>query len=464
MIQINVTLNRKMALAIILSVMSMMVIDTAIVKYIALTNNELATPVYVGIFITFTIVFVGTVIILLTVINSKDSNPVVVRGLAVKSYYLLITMTGLSLLGILVIFIIQPTLELKNYNTLALFAIIYVSHIISLLFLFLLVLTLSDWIRTKRSKILSFYTVAFALTAVAIITSLIYATNVLAYQPTTIRPYPIHVSVINLPRGELAIYFGPILDVMSIVSFVSVWVATSVLLNTYSKRLGKIKYWAIIAIPLIYFLFPFERSVADVFRPLIDASPALFGAVDILVFSATKQIGALVFSLAFLAASALITKNEMQKYMLISAIGIAILFGSIEIDTLLYATYPPFGLITTSFMPIGSYLVFSGITLSATLLARDKELRKEFYQTAMSELTLLKTIGVTEMEKEIIKSYKSIEKRNKASERKETRFEKDYVREILHDVVDDLDKDNVREILHEVLTELYTKSRPKSKT
>ena len=89
------------------------------------------------------------------------------------------------------------------------------------------------------------------------------------------------------------------------------------------------------------------------------------------------------------------------------------LYGSIEIDTLLYTTYPPFGLVTISFMPMGSYMVFTGIFLSATLVARDKEIRKEFYNTAMSQLTLLKTIGVTEMEKQLIKSYKSIEKRTR---------------------------------------------------
>ena len=88
----------------------------------------------------------------------------------------------------------------------------------------------------------------------------------------------------------------------------------------------------------------------------------------------------------------------------------AIVFGSIEIDSLLYATYPPFGLVTISFMPIGSYLLFTGIFLSAALVARDKELRKQFYNTAVSQLSLLKTIGVTEMEKRLIKNYKSIEK------------------------------------------------------
>ena len=102
----------------------------------------------------------------------------------------------------------------------------------------------------------------------------------------------------------------------------------------------------------------------------------------------------------------------MQRYLLISAIGIAILYGAIEIDTLLFATYPPFGVVTVSFIPMGSYLVFSGIVLSAKLVVDYKELRNEFYKTAMSQLKLLKAIGVTEMEKQLIRSYKSIDKQH----------------------------------------------------
>jgi DNA-binding protein Fis len=58
------------------------------------------------------------------------------------------------------------------------------------------------------------------------------------------------------------------------------------------------------------------------------------------------------------------------------------------------------------------------------------------------------------MEKELIESYKSIEKH---SEIKPKHNQRDDVREILHNIVDDLDKENVREILHEVLSELYFK-------
>jgi hypothetical protein len=446
---------------VILVAISLMVIDSTIVKYIAFSNKEYPTPVYVSIFSTLAVLFVATVIVLLGFVKSNNSESGLKRGLSVRTTFLIIAVTQFLLISIMVM-IIQPTVAFKSYNTLSLLAVIYISHITALFFLIMLTLTLVYWIMAKRDKILSLYTISFSLTAIAIMISLIYATYVLSIQPSNIRPSSFHRSLLDLPSAELAMYFGPVLDITSILSFVSVWIASAILLSTYSRRIGKIRYWIIISIPLIYFLFPFEKNVVDIFRSLVVSSPVLYGVLNVTIFSATKQIGALVFSLVFLAASTLVTKHEMQKYLLICAIGMATLYGSIEIDTLLFATYPPFGVVTVSFMPMGSYLLFTGILLSARLVARDKELRKEFYNTAISQMNLLKTIGVTEMETQLMKRYRAIEKRTRRVE-KPISFEEDNVKEALHGLVDDMDVENAREILHDVLTEVYTKSRAKTK-
>jgi hypothetical protein len=450
-------INKRRALIVIIAAILVMVIDSTIVKYIAFSNNEYPVSVYVSIFVTLAVLFVGINIVLLGFVKIKDTESGLKSGLSVKTTYSIIFVTQILLISIMVV-IIQPTVALKSYNSLWLLAEVYISHITALFFLIMLILTLVYWIMAKSDKILLLYTISFALTAITIMTSLFYATYVLSDQPSKIRPLSFHQSLLSLPRSELAIFVGPALDFISILSFVSVWFASALLLSTYSRRMGKIRYWTIISIPLIYFLFPFEKTAVDIFRFLALSSPVLYSILDVTLFSATKQIGAFFFSLVFLAAATLVTKHEMQKYLLISGVGMAILYASIEIDTLLYATYPPFGVVTVSFIPIGSYVLFTGILRSARLVSRDKELRKEFYKTAASQLRLLKTIGVTEMQKELIKSYKSVENRTHSLD-KDSRYEKVNVREALHGPVDEMDKENVREMLHDVLTELYSKSK-----
>lgn len=84
-----------------------------------------------------------------------------------------------------------------------------------------------------------------------------------------------------------------------------------------------------------------------------------------------------------------------------------------------------------------------GIFASAKYISRDARLRKELYKSAASQLTLLKNIGVSEMEKEYENRIRTIKGSLEPLSDSEPQFETK---------MDDAD---VKEALHEVLTELY---------
>jgi hypothetical protein len=125
-----------------------------------------------------------------------------------------------------------------------------------------------------------------------------------------------------------------------------------------------------------------------------------------------------------------------------SAIGMAILFGSFEISPLQYHVYPPYDFITQAFIPLGAYLLLVGIFSSAKVISRDSAVRKEFYKSASSQLSLLKTIGVSQMEKELENEVKSVEE--KVSRSPDTTVD-----------IPQLEEQEAKEILHDVLNELY---------
>ena len=104
---------------VIIFAISVMVVDSAIVKYIAFSNKEYPTLTYVSIFVTLAIMFIGTVIVLLGFVKSKNSEFGLKRGLSVNTTYLIIAVTQILLISIMLI-IIQPTIALKTYNTLSL--------------------------------------------------------------------------------------------------------------------------------------------------------------------------------------------------------------------------------------------------------------------------------------------------------------------------------------------------------
>jgi hypothetical protein len=164
--------------------------------------------------------------------------------------------------------------------------------------------------------------------------------------------------------------------------------------------------------------------------------PAIF---YILVLNLTKQTGALFFSIYFLIASNLIVTYKVRQSLLISAIGIIITFSALEIETLQYIFYPPYGFITAAFMPVGSYLLFTGIFSSAHKISRNVEIRKELYKNAKNELSFLKEISEAQQIDELYNRCRDIAKRSDMSSyRQQGDLEQKEVMEIIHDVLNEL--------------------------
>ena len=67
-------INKRRALMVIIAAISVMVIDSTIVKYIAFSNKEYPVSVYVNIFVTLAVLFVGIIFVLLGFVKIKDTE------------------------------------------------------------------------------------------------------------------------------------------------------------------------------------------------------------------------------------------------------------------------------------------------------------------------------------------------------------------------------------------------------
>jgi hypothetical protein len=237
------------------------------------------------------------------------------------------------------------------------------------------------------------YIIAFSLASANLIVSLLYLqSNFSLYGLPDVSSYSINAYVTNQPGTYITESLSRAFDALSLFSFLLMWIATAIFLSQYRHKMGKIKYYLLMAIPLVYYIFPLQGYFGDIFFNLLQSSPVSYSIIYILIFSATKQVGAVLFSLAFWTASTLVYDNRIRKSLLMSSIGMAILFGTFEISPLQYHVCPPYGLITQAFIPLGAYLLLAGVFTSAKVISRDAAVRKEFYKSASSQLSLLKTI------------------------------------------------------------------------
>jgi hypothetical protein len=115
-----------------------------------------------------------------------------------------------------------------------------------------------------------------------------------------------------------------------------------------------------------------------------------------------------------------------------------------------YGLYPPYGLITEAFIPVGTYLLLVRIFASAIHVSRDAVVRKELYISTINQLDLLRSIGTSEMEKDFEGKAKYLEKVHRISEFSER-----------SEIEVEIEVENVKKILHEVLEEVHSKDRKK---
>ena len=129
---------------------------------------------------------------------------------------------------------------------------------------------------------------------------------------------------------------------------ISSWILTISLLKPYMSRIGK-KFWILVSIPLLYQFFTFIVRDAN-----LVTDPAL---VEIIysrqfqfLFAISYQVAGLFFAIVFLGIARKIERKIMKKYLIFCSIGMASLFSSVQPGTPFYPEYPPFGLVTISFL------------------------------------------------------------------------------------------------------------------
>jgi len=438
---LSLKITNKVALFFILAISIIIVIDSSVINFYAYTNKELPVSSKVGIFTIFSITFAIFAIVLLKTIESYDFTSNYKR----KKAQNLVRFTALASQFMVIAFLAVEIVQIafvKMYNSSLTLLILFSSFVPSVLFILLLVVLLVRWFRSSKNFMIIAYAISFSIVCIYLVLSIVYVNVQYTSTSEWIKAKSLHSTLVNSSVSDLSFSFGVTLDALSLLSFVFVWIATVALLRQYRNKIGRTRFWVIIMIPLIYFLFPFETYFANFSEAMLSGSPVIFSVIYILLFSATKQVGGILFSIVFLTAATKIKQPNLQNSLKIAAIGIAIVFSSIEINSLLYAAYPPYGVLTIMLMPLGSYSLFMGLFASARLASQDKKLRREFFQSTEKQLAFLQTLGKVQMEKELEKSLKSILKRSSVLD--ESRD--DYRRE-----------ENVRELVQEVLDEVRSK-------
>ena len=345
--------------------------------------------------------------------------------------------------GLIAIFgiVILQILLLSHYDIYLLIAAGYISYGLAMLTIGILSYRFLKWFRAGKNFLILLFGLSSVVLALNALAGVIFINFTLESLPSEISQHfaGTRPPIISSLLARDIIYSSFI--VSSIASFMLTWAATAVLLSYYIKRLRKAAFWAILGIPLTFFLLQFPPLATGLFFPLLESDPVLFNTIYSGFFSLSKPVGGVIFAVSFWVMARSIRSTSIKNYLIFSGFGYLMIFVTNQASVLTLVLYPPLGLSVISLVGLSSYLILIGIYSSAITIAEDSKLRNEIRKIAASKSGLLGSIGLAQLEQQLENEVRAIARKHSGMIEKEAGLEplsnedelKNYLEQILRE-------------------------------
>ncbi len=380
-------------------IVSIAIVDSQFINIFYGTELSYPGTLHLSLFILFVIAASVANVVLLLFLKSGDFPIVVNRGF-LKIIYLTTSAVQYTIMLSLFIMIAQM-LTLQEYSKILFLLITYLSHIWSSLVLGFLALRFIQWYRFSRSNSMLIYAIVFGVIIFLILISIPILTEQFKVQSEAIYPrdYSSLIFDVIIPSRDIAFIYGLGNYVLPIM-LISSWILTVSMLRSYVPRVGKKVFWLIVGIPLVYQLVSFLIRDANL---IIDPNliNIIYSKGFQFILNINYQVSGIFFAIAFLNVARKMKRKVMRNYLIISSIGIVLLFSSMQPGMPFYAAYPPFGTVTVFFLGLSAYLLLVGMLGIAAYVSRDNQLRREIYKDLQHESEMFKNMGIAEIQRNI---------------------------------------------------------------
>ncbi|MGA8737427.1 MAG: hypothetical protein WB501_00230, partial [Nitrososphaeraceae archaeon] len=188
-------LNKKISFIFILTIASIIIIDSSIVEFYSFSGVRTSSAVNVVIFIAFSIVFAFSGILLVNCVRTITSKTTYKLPKNLRKFHYIIFGTLILTIALISITIFQ-IIAFNKYHIMLLHIVTFISHVSALVFAIPLVFILAKWFKSRRNYIILLYILTFSLVSVNIVVSLTYYENILLRSyATEIKPYRISTYV-----------------------------------------------------------------------------------------------------------------------------------------------------------------------------------------------------------------------------------------------------------------------------
>jgi len=311
-----------------------------------------------------------------------------------------------------VILLNTQIIMLHHYTTYILIISLFVSYSLSFFILFFLNYQFLRWYNIKKNYLFLFFSLAFSTILLESIFKLGFTEIMVMLKPETIFPMTIGSSIF-IRADSLQAFFNNIFPILSILSFVFSWIGSSIMLKEYSHKVGgRVKYWAIVSIPLIFYISQFFVQVNSQIIFELTSNITSFSIALTIIYIFSKLIGGLLFGIPFWIIAKMINNSAIKTSMTIAGFGFVFLFLTNQANGIIVTPYPPFGIITSLFFGFSSFLLMIGFYCSAIYISENRDIRK-LIKNDIIKYNLLSQMGSRFIEDKTISYINQIRKSTK---------------------------------------------------
>jgi hypothetical protein len=394
-----------------LFILMLVVIITTVVEsqigYIAdFIPEQLSSSGGVTMFIIFAVIFAITQYLVLMYIKHLN------KEMKQRIPHLHILHVGVSiaqyvLVGVVASVILQ-ILVAQQYHIITLYITHAISYGLWIVVLALLAIAFVSWYRfSDKNAVVLIFTLSMIAYVINGILGLADYTAILIQQKTVITS----TDVAYFPEFSIELIGSQIGTANTIASgagYILTWIGTVKLLQPYIRKLGKIKFWSIMSVAMIYYLIQFPLFTLGYFTP----SENTDAMTNILIFSMAAILSGIVFGAAFLSVARTLRKDSsLRKHMIIAAYGFVLFYISGSAMAA-QAAYPPYGIISVSFTGLSCYLIYVGLYSSAVTVSQDMTLRLSIRKSLTDQAKFLDSVGSAHMEQEVQSTVLKIAKKH----------------------------------------------------
>jgi hypothetical protein len=350
--------------------------------------------------------------------------------------------TGISvvqyILAAVIALVILQILLTQQYSIVSLYIVHAISYGLWIVILSLLAFAFFFWyVSSNNNLIVLIFVLAMIAYVVNGITSIATYFDMLTQQKRVVTS----TDVAYFPEfsiESIGSQIGLASQIASAAAYVLTWIGTVKMLYPYIKKLGKIKFWIIMGVAMIYYLFSFPLFVLGYFTP----SENVDAMTNVLIFSFAGIMSGIIFGAAFLSVARTLRKDsDLRNHMVIAAYGFVLFYiaGSAMASQ---AAYPPYGIVSVSFTGLSCYLIYTGLYSSAVTVSQDTTLRLSIRKSVSEQAKFLDSMGTAQMEQELQSTVTKIARKHSDVLTKKTGVEssmtdadiKEYLTMVLNEI------------------------------